>query len=111
MLLDICKEHRKRYGWLIRQKRIALGYTQKELVETLGHAVSLRSYIALENGKALQDMDIYDQLFALLDLQYNYACNPDPLLTPMRRRHAVAVSGSCCSFFPPIDNTAGRAWF
>ena len=53
MLLDICKEHRKRYGWLIRQKRIALGYTQKELVETLGHAVSLRSYIALENGKAL----------------------------------------------------------
>ena len=51
MLLDICKEHRKRYGWLIRQKRIALGYTQKELVETLGHAVSLRSYIALETEK------------------------------------------------------------
>lgn len=86
MLLDICKEHRKRYGWLIRQKRIALGYTQKELVETLGHAVSLRSYIALENGKALQDMDIYDQLFALLDLQYNYACNPDPLLTPFLQK-------------------------
>ncbi|MFR5080817.1 MAG: hypothetical protein ACLTDX_23595 [[Clostridium] innocuum] len=35
MLLDICKEHRKRYGWLIRQKRIALGYT-KELVRATG---------------------------------------------------------------------------
>ena len=101
MLLDICKEHRKRYGWLIRQKRIALGYTQKELVETLGHAVSLRSYIALENGKALQDMDIYDQLFALLDLQYNYACNPDPLLTPFLQKLFESWNAyeeeACCS--------------
>lgn len=86
MLLDICEAHRKRYGRLIRQKRIAQGCTQKELVEKLGHAVSLRSYIALENGKALQDMDIYDRLFALLDLHYNYACNPDPLLAPTLRK-------------------------
>ena len=73
MLLDICKEHRKRYGWLIRQKRIALGYTQKELVETLGHAVSLRSYIALENGKALQDLEIYDQRRDMDDVKQKYA--------------------------------------
>lgn len=101
MLLDICEEHRKRYGWLIRQKRIALGYTQKELVEKLNHAVSLRSYIALENGKALQDMDIYDQLFALLDLQYNYACNPDSLLAPFLEKLFVSWNAyeeeTCCS--------------
>ena len=33
MLLDICKTHRQRYGYLIRQKRIALGMTQKRLIE------------------------------------------------------------------------------
>lgn len=42
MLLDICKTHRKRYGCLIRQKRLQSGYTQKELIEELHHAVSLR---------------------------------------------------------------------
>ena len=60
MLLDICKTHRQRYGYLIRQKRIALGMTQKRLIEKTNHAISIRSYIALENGKVLQDMENYD---------------------------------------------------
>ena len=83
MLLDICKTHRKRYGCLIRQKRLQSGYTQKELIEMLHHEVSLRSYIAMENGKILQDMELYDQIFAQLDLHYNYTCDPDSLLNPV----------------------------
>lgn len=86
MLLDICEAHRKRYGCLIRQRRIELGYTQKELIEKMEHGLSLRSYIALENGKVLQDMEIYDRLFALLDLHYNYECNLDSQLeSPLQR--------------------------
>ncbi|MCR0326254.1 helix-turn-helix domain-containing protein [[Clostridium] innocuum] len=90
MLLDICKTHRKRYGCLIRQKRLQSGYTQKELIEELHHAVSLRSYIAMENGKILQDMELYDQIFALLDLHYNYTCDPDPLLNPVLEKLFLA---------------------
>ena len=83
MLLDICKTHRQRYGYLIRQKRIVLGMTQKRLIEKTNHAISIRSYIALENGKVLQDMESYDLLFAILHIQYNYECNLDPKLDPI----------------------------
>lgn len=83
MLLDICKTHRQRYGYLIRQKRIALGMTQKRLIEKTNHAISIRSYIALENGKVLQDMENYDLLFAILHIQYNYECDLDSKLEPL----------------------------
>ena len=76
MFIDMKQEHKQRYGYLYRLKRMEKGLTQQEVVDQIT-LLSLRSYVQLENGKPLLDPDIYDALGGFYNLPYNYESDLD----------------------------------
>ena len=71
MLLDLSVKQKEAYGVLFRYLWIQKKLTQKEVVEK-SKIISLRTYLAIENGQIAKDDEIYDGLLNFYGFHHFY---------------------------------------